>query len=151
MGIFGGTQDKKIQLYFGDDQSFQFIKRPLKYSCLVEMDGDKMKRAWKHFYNTELPFPGYKSISAGLVTLGFPRDIILDPFDKIPKGTEMNKKPNLESAAGLKDWISKIAENMRHIYRAKRTTSTSVDVITWVLIGILVAECLGWLIKFTTG
>lgn len=138
--------EKKTQLYFGDDNTFQFIKRPLKHSCLVEMDGERYVRAWKHFYGNQIPFPGYKSISADAVTLGFPRDIILDPFNKIPKGQETNKKPTDE--ASLKKWIAKMAENMRHVYRAKRTTDTKGDKITWALIGILIIMAIAWAVRF---
>lgn len=147
MGIFD-NKEQKLQLYFYEDNSFEFKKRPLEHFCLLEKDGDDIKRAWKHFYGNEFYFPGYKSIPAGMVTLGYARDIILDPFDKIPKGTEINQKPGKDQ---IKEWISKIAENMRHVYRAKRNTMTTGDKVTWVLIGVLVIETIGWFIRFMTG
>lgn len=149
--MFGGSTERKTQLYFRDDRKFHFRKLPLKYSCLVEMDGDRMKRGWKHFYGSEFAFSGYKGISADTVTLGFPRDIILDPYDKIAKGDDVSKKPDLKNPASLIRWIAKIAENMRHIYRAKRTVSTRMNPLDWIMIGIICVEALAWLIRYTTG
>ena len=140
--------EKKTQLFFFDDNSFQFIKRPLKYSCFVEEVDGNIIRGWKHFYGNQLNFPGYKNMAADTVTLGHARDIILDPFDKIPTGKEVNQKPTKDT---LTDWIAKVAENQRHTYRAKRSTMTTGDKVTWVLIGVLALESLGWFIRFMTG
>jgi hypothetical protein len=96
------SKELKTQLYFGDNNSFKFVKRPLENSCLLEKSGDTIKRAWKHFFCNELPFPGYKNISAGMVTPGFGRDIILDLFDKIPKGEEISDKPDHKNPSILK-------------------------------------------------
>jgi len=141
--------ERKTQLYFYDDNTFQFIKRPLQHFCLVEKEGDKLKRAWKHFYGNQILFKGYKNMSADMITLGFSRDIILDPFDKIPKGEKMSDKPDLRIQDGLKKWIARIGENMRHIYRSKRQTSITGDRISWALIAVMVIMIIGWLIKFT--
>lgn len=151
MGLFTGKEEKKTQLYFRDDRKFQFRKLPLEHSCLVEKEDGKYARAWKHFYGAELPFPGYKNISADSVTLGFARDIILDPFNKIPIGTETSKKPSLVGETSLKNWIAKIGQNMRHVYRSHRQTRTTGDVITWLIIGVDCLLALGWIIRFSLG
>jgi hypothetical protein len=126
--------ESKLQLFFYDDNTFEFRRRKLEFTCLVEKQGDKIIRAWKHFYNAQFPFPGYKNMSAGMVTLGYSRDIILDPYDKVGKGNESNQKPNLLISGSLSSWIGKVAETMRHIYMGKRRTETWADRGQWTLI-----------------
>ena len=151
MSLFTLGKERKTQLFFRDDNKFQFVKRSLMYSCLVEKSGDVLKNAWKHFYGCQLPFPGYKNIPADMVTLGYSRDIILDPFDKVPKGEEMSEKPNTKDKNSLKKWIAKIAENQRHIFRAKRENIFLMDRITWVLVAIAFIMALAWGIRFAWG
>ena len=150
MGLFAGNESKKTQLYFRDDRKFQFIKRPLLHSCLIEEKDGKYNRAWKHFYNAEIPFAGYKNISGDSVTLSFARDIILDPFNRIKTGDSPNEKPR-NNNDDLKNWIAKIATNMRHIYSAKRETRTIGDVLFWMICGIDVIVAIGWAIRYFTG
>jgi len=150
MGLFVGKAEQKTQLFFRDDRKFIFRKLPLEHSCIVEKKDGKLVRAWKHFYGAEIPFAGYKNISADAVTLGFNRDIILDPFNKIKVGDEVSKKPSLIGDS-LNKWIARIAENMRHVYRGKRTTRTTGDVVTWLIVGIDCLMGIGWAIRFMTG
>ena len=146
-GIAG--KERKTQLYFRDDNKFSFIKRDLLYSCLVERSGDTLKKAWKHFYCNQLFFPGYKKISADAITLGFVRDIILDPFNKIPTGEETTEKPK-DNKGSLKSWIAKVATNQRHIFQTKRQQNSKEDIVNWVLVGVIVIQVLGWLAGFLT-
>jgi len=150
MGLFVGKEEKRTQLYFRDDRKFQFRKMPLEHSCIVEKADGKYKRAWKHFYNAELPFSGYKNVSGDSVTLGFSRDIILDPFNRIKMGESPSEKPRTDEKS-LKSWIAKIATNMRHIYSTKRETRTAGDVIFWLIVGIDIVLVLGWAIRYFTG
>jgi hypothetical protein len=150
MGFFSNNESKKTQLYLRDDRKFQFIKRPLKHSCLVEEKDGKFNRAWKHFYNAEIPFSGYKNISGDSVTLSFARDIILDPYNKIKVGENPNEKPRA-STQDLTKWIAKIATNMRHIYSAKRETRTMGDVLFWLIVGVDIIIAIGWAIRYFTG
>lgn len=138
-------KDYRTQLHFYEDHSFDFVKRELWCSCLVERSGEKLVRAWKHFYGCELAFPGYKKTPSTLVTLGFGRDIILDLFNKVPTTStgEVTKKP---TAANIKEWIAQIATNMRQLYRSKRENTTLTNLITWVLLGILMFQSLTWLV-----
>lgn len=150
MKLFG-KKEYKTQLYFRDDNKFRFIKRQIEFSCLVEKEGDKLVRAWKHFYGNQFYFPGYKNISADTVTLGFARDIILDTFEKIPTGELVSEKPKLRDARGLKNWIAKIAENQRHIYRTQRKNTFKEDIINWCLVGVLTLMVFGWFLSFLKG
>lgn len=150
MNILGMPKEYKTQLYFQDDNKFCFIKRQLEYSCLVEKAKGILVRAWKHFYGNQLYFPGYKNISADTVTLGFSRDIILDPFNKVPTGGAVGQKPKADDE-GLKKWIAKIAENQRHIYRSLRKKTIKEDFINYCLMGVLVIMTLAWLLSFLKG
>ena len=149
MGIFTSNKEIKTQLFFRDDMQFEFVKRPLEFTCLVERAGEALKRAWKHFFMNQLPFAGYKGISADMVTLGYSRDIILDPFNKIPVGEELSEKPS-HTGDSLKRWIAKVAENQRHLYRSKRKEHTMVDKVAWALMVILGIMVIGWVVAFTT-
>lgn len=144
------TKEKKTQVYFRDDNKFKFIKRELEYSCLVEKSKGVLVRAWKHFFGNQYYFPGYKNISADTVTLGGNRDIILDPFNKVPTGEEVSNKPDV-TGKGLKRWIAKIASNQRHIYRTERKSTVKEDMINWSLIGVLVMMVGMWAISFMKG
>ena len=143
-------KERKTQLYFRDDNKFQFIKRDLAFSCLVERTGDTLKRAWKHFYGSQLFFPGYKNMSADSVSLGFARDIILDPFNKIPIGESVGEKPGRDTVR-LSKWIAKIAENQRHTYRSKRKNTKKEEMINLALVGVLIIMALAWGIRFASG
>ncbi len=146
-----GSKEYKTQLYFHDESKFRFVKRELAYSCLVERIKGELLRGWKHFYGNQLYFPGYKNISADTVTLGFARDIILDPFNKVPIGDAVSEKPKAKDSSGLKKWIAKIAENQRHLYRSQRKNTFKEDFVNWCLMGVLVIMVLAWLLSFVKG
>lgn len=148
MGILSSSREMKTQLYFRDDNKFEFIRRRVEFSCLVEKKGEEILRGWKHFYSNQFFFPGYKKMPADTVALGFARDIILDPFDKIPKGEALNEKPRTKDLLGLKKWIAKIATNQRHIYQVKKKSTIKEDIINHVLLVVLGLMIAGWIIRF---
>jgi len=151
MGIFSKTKEYKTQVYLQDDNKFKFIRREMKYSCLVETYKGELVRAWKHFFGNQLYFPGYKSISSDTVILGFARDVILDPFNKITIGSAVGEKPKAKDESSLKKWISKIAENQRHIYRTQCKSTVKEDFVNYCLMGVLMLVTLMWLISFLKG
>jgi len=148
MGIFGPSKEYKTQLYFEDDNKFRFVRREVEFSCLVEKERNELKRGWKHFFGNQFIFPGYKGISADTVTLGFARDIILDPFNKVPIGETQSDKPNAKDISSLKKWIAQIAENQRHTYRGKRKSTFKEDFVNYCLMGVLVLMVIAWLFSF---
>lgn len=150
MGLFD-KKEYKMQLYFQDDDKFRFINRLVEYSCLVVKTKGNLMRGWKHFFGNQFYFLGYKSIPAGTVTLGFARDIILDPFNKVPIGEAVNEKPKAKDAISLKNWIAKMAENQRHIYRSQRKNTLKEDFINYCLIVVLVIMIVVWAISFLKG
>lgn len=147
MALAIGRKERKTQLYFSDDNKFQFIKREVQYSCLVEKIGDTLKRAWKHFYGNQYFFAGYKKMSADTVTLGFARDIILDPFNKVPVGESVGEKPRKDKV-GMTKWIAKIAENQRHTFRSKRQNTKTNNIINISLSVVLIIMILVWAITY---
>ena len=145
-----GKKEYKTQLYFQDDNKFKFIKRQVEYSCLVEKVKGNLVRGWKHFFGNQFYFSGYRSLSADTITLGFARDIILDPFNKIRTGEAVSEKPKADDSS-LKKWIAKIAENQRHIYRTLRKSTFKEDFVNWSLMGVLVIMVLMWALSFSKG
>ena len=141
--------EKKTQLYFGDDDTFQFIKRPLQYSCLLGKDGERLKRGWRHSFSGQYIFHGYKNIPADTITLGYSRDIILDPHNKVPITDDTSGKPRTTST-DIKKWIAQIAETMRYIYRSKRKTTTKQDLLNYCLMGIDTIMAIALVIKYAT-
>jgi len=137
--------EKKTQLYFRDNNHFVFRQMPLEYSCFLEKKGEAISRAWRHSYAGQYAFRGYKSISADTVTLGFARDIFLDPHNKIPESEETSGKPKKD---GVKRWIAKIAEDQRHIYRSKRKGNTMHNYINICLMGVIATMVIVWAITF---
>lgn len=148
MGLLSAKKEFKTQLYFQDDNKFRFIRRQVEFSCLLEKARENLVRGWKHFYGNQFYFSGYGNISADMVTLGFARDIILDPFNKIPVGDAMSEKPKAKDSNSLKKWIARIAENQRHVYRTQRKSTFKEDFINWCLMGVLVVMVLAWLVTF---
>lgn len=142
-----GRKEYKTQLYFRDDNKFEFKKREVKFSCLVAKVRDELTHAWKHFFNNQYYFAGYKRISADTVTLGYSRDIILDPFNRVPIGIEPGEKPKAEKQS-LRDWIAKVATTQRHTFSSKRQQSRSSDVINWSLAVVLLIMIMSWAITF---
>lgn len=138
--------EQKTQLFIRDDSKFQFRKLPLKYGCLLEKKGEKIVRAWRHSFVGEYYFYGYKGIGPDRVTLGYSRDIFLDPHNKIPVTEDTTGKPR-----DIKKWIGGIAENMRFVYRSKIKSTTINEWINYTLMGIAALMVIAWLINFLTG
>ncbi len=146
---FGAPKEKRTQLYFRDDGSFIFRKLPFEDSCLVEKSNGVVIKAWKHFYCAQVPFNGYKKIQADMVTPGFDRDFILDPFSKIPVMDNTGGKPK-RSEDSIKKWTSQVAESQRYkvmnnpgkmLLLDKITTYLGISLLILLLIlGILITK-----------
>lgn len=140
--------EKKTQLFFREDNKFLFRKLPLEYSCLLEKKGDLIQAGYWHTYAGQYAFLGYKNMSADTVTLGFSRDIFLDPHNKIPVSVDVNGKPAKDKVG---PWIAKVATMMRQIWRSKPNQTTLGDYVNYALMGVIALMAIGWLISFTTG
>ncbi|MFC2060612.1 hypothetical protein ACFLTZ_05965 [Chloroflexota bacterium] len=141
--------ERKTQIYFRDNHKFRFRKLFLDYSSLLEKDRGELKRGWRHTFAGEYYFPGHKGMTADSVTLGFARDIFLDPHDKVPvRDSDTSGKPGLDNVA---KWIARIATNQRQIYMPAGNKQTVSDAINIGLLGVLVLMVVGWLIRFAGG
>jgi hypothetical protein len=131
--LLGSSKESKIALHFYDDDSFQFIKREVDSASLVEKKDNKVVRAWRHFFNAEKHFDGFKNMRAGNITITCGRDFILDPFNQIPEGaTPAAGKPKKDDAS-IKKWTSEVAEAQRYIVMNKPSNMLIYDKITMFL------------------
>ncbi len=134
---FGAPKEKRTQLHFFDDGSFEFRERLIEDSCFVTKQDGIVTKAWKHFYSNEIPFNGYKGIHADAVTMSFDRDFILDLFNKVPTSVDVSGKPK-KNENDIKKWTAQVAESQRFKVMNKGGSSTILDKVTWFLgIGLL--------------
>ncbi len=129
MNIFGPPKEKRTQLFFRDDGKFIFRKLLIEDTFLVEKAGDDIIKGWKHFFKLQFPFPGLKGITADMVTLGFDRDIILDPYGLVDE----KDKPDKHRKINDNDWITDVAEGQRYKAQNKPGTMLLLDKITMFL------------------
>jgi hypothetical protein len=144
MGIFGGDLvEKALQLYFRDDLRFVFRRLELEDTFLEQRNKDKtIVKGWKHFYKNQFPFVGYKNIPAGMVTLSFGRDVILDPYGLVPEaekpdkgikivGDVINSKISIQAngmrVTNIIKWLVEVGTARRRKIMAKRHKGNSYD------------------------
>lgn len=142
--------EKKTQLFFKDNGHFVFRKLDLEDSSMLDKKGSVSERAFRHSYAGEYMFGGYKNMSADAVTLGFPRDIFLDPHDKIPVTDSVSGKPDSKNKKKVAEWIAQVATNRRQVLRAKAHPASSKEWIDFGLMTVIGFEIIGWLIRFAT-
>jgi hypothetical protein len=148
--IFGTPKERRTQLHFRDDGSAEFRLLDIEDTFLVEKDKDgEITRGWKHFYKNQFPFAGYKGIKPDQVTLGYDRDIILDPYNLVEKDKDnpnQSKKVLTDvvnkhkQVTGVQAWLSDVGEARRLKLMAKRSTKSNYNKIIWFLGGTLMFE-----------
>jgi len=133
-------------LYFRDDGKFTFRKLNIEDTFLVEKRGDDIIKGWKHFFKLQFPFAGLggklaefkKGIGADMVTLGFDRDIIFDPFNQVPVTNNPNSGKPAKTDTAVKQWTAQVAESQRYKVMNKPGTSLLLDKVTlWLGIGLI--------------
>jgi len=149
--ILGTPKERRTQLHFRDDGTFEFRRLEIEDTFLIERKGDEIIRGWKHLYRNQFPFAGYKSIKADQVTLSFDRDIILDPYNLV-EGDEDNPaesaKMVLDAVEGEKEikgtraWLSDIGEARRLKLLANRAKKSNYNRIIMFLGVALMIELL---------
>ena len=134
----GNPKEQGLQLYFHDDDSIEFRKLDIDVACLHEKDNRGIPvKSWRHYYKNRYPFLGYKKIKAGMVSLGYGRDIVLDPHkiltsEELP---ELDKDINKLDRKGIKE----IAQAQCYKAENQRGNALLVDKITTYLgIAVLV-------------
>ena len=129
--ILGTPKERRTQLFFRDDGKFTFRKLRIEDTFLVEKVKDNIIKGWKHFYKLQFPFPGHGHIQADMVTLGFDRDIVLDPYNIVDE----NEKPDKHKKIDENSWITDVADGQRYKAQNKPKSMLLVDKIT-IFIGI---------------
>lgn len=152
--LFGSPKEQRTQLHFRDDGTFEFRKLDIEETFLVEKDKNgEIVKGWKHFYNNQFPFAGYKGIKADQVTMSFDRDIILDPYGLIETDKDNPNKSQkiLNDAAvrskqgngvGIKAWLADIGEARRLKMMANRAKTSNYNRIILFLGIALIFELL---------
>lgn len=149
--IFGKLKEKRTQLHFRDDGTFEFRRLEIEDTFLVEKKNDEIIKGWKHFYRNQFPFAGYKGIRSDQVTLSYDRDIILDPYNLVGEdkdNPEMRIKVVLDAVDGDKElkgtraWLSDIGEARRLKMLANRAKSSSYNKVIMFLGVALLVELL---------
>lgn len=133
MNIFGPPKEKRTQLFFRDDGKFIFRKMLIEDTFLVEKVDNNIIKGWKHFFKLQFPFAGLKGIGADMVTLGFDRDIILDPYNLV----DDKDKPDIRKKINENDWVTEVAEGQRYKAQNKPGSMLMVDKVT-VFLGVAV-------------
>ena len=141
--ILGVGRERRTQLFFRDDGKFTFRKLPIQDTVLEEKINGEIKNCWKHFFQLQFPFGGYKGIGADMVTLGYARDIILDPYSIVPAQDKPVAGRRLD-----KDWITEVAETQRYKAQNRPHKTLLMDSLTIVLMVVVVilALCIGWVV-----
>jgi hypothetical protein len=143
--IFTGVKptEKKMQLYFNDDDSMIIRRLEIDATVLIERVKGVIVAAFKHFYKLEYDFEGYSKIPPGKLSLGFSRDVVLDLFnnldeqkDGITKGKQMNRP-----------WITEISKNSFYKIKQQKANSFFMDKFTTACVIIVAAEAIGILLK----
>lgn len=141
-GLFGG-KEKRLQFFSHDDNTVELRRMPVEESSLVEKNNsNEIVRAYPLFHKSQYSFNGYGSIPADMVTLGYERDIILDPHNILKDDDKPEKGDGL-----VKEWIKNIAETQRYKIQSKPAARTLIDYITWLLLACAAMEAIGMLIR----
>ncbi len=149
MGLFdfGTLEEKRTQMFFRDNEKVTFRPLCLDGTSLVEKVNNKPVAAFKRYYKSEFPFAGYGKMPAARVTLGYPRDIVLDPFGILAKG---ERPPTIEELAGRRinplssPFVAKIGADKRYRLSAKKPSAaiwdkyTVVELIAIILLGFAI-------------
>lgn len=126
------VKEKRTQLYFRDDGQFAFRKLEIEDTFLVEKKDSAITHGWKHFFGLQFPFAGKKGIKADMVTLGFSRDIVLDPFNIIDE----SEKPEKHKKINENPWVSEVAESRVYKHQVAGQKMALYDKVTLILGGL---------------
>ena len=145
MSIFSDNKSRAIQLYHRPDSNLQFRQVQIEDSDLVQHDQKGMVcTAWPYFMVNQFAFNGHKGMPAGMVTLSFDRDIILDPFGVLEDADKPEKGKGKYENPLIKDWIIRKGESQRYKAQNKPGSMLLVEKITmWLGIALILELLLG--------
>jgi hypothetical protein len=140
--IFGtGKGSKRTTLHFYDDESFSFRKLSIKDTLFILKEGDKIVKAWCHFFKMQFQFNGYKGIPGDQVTITYDRDVLYDPYNILSPDEKPNRSGKLNQP-----YIAGVSTSKIYEAQKQKKSSMMMDRITWALIAIIGVECLVLLI-----
>lgn len=125
----GNPKERRTQLYFRDDGTFEFRKLDIEDSFLVDKDTKgSIIRAWIMYFKLLKRFPGFKNIGADMVTISYSRNTIYDLFGQLTK----EETPTLEGK--LKDgFVKRVAESKCYQHEQKAASGLIMDKLTMFL------------------
>ena len=147
MGILDPGPERAMQLYFHDEPKVTFRRLELDGAAMIvrnRTNKEALEMAFLHYYQTIFPFNGYKNISAGGVTLGFSRDIVLDPFPILSEELRPPKRGGLNCP-----FITKIGAFKRYKLATTKPPASVWDKMT--TLGLVVAGTLAFAILLKVG
>lgn len=149
----GGS--RRTTLHFHDDESFEFKKLPIKDTFFILKEGEKVIKAWCHFFKTQFQFNGYRGISGDQVTITYDRDIFYDPYDILSPAEKPLKQSAFAGAKGEKPYnvfnqpyIARIATSKIYEAQKQKKGSTIMDKVAWGLLAVLGFEGAILLLRF---
>ena len=156
--MFGFGNDKLSymwQLLLHDDHSFEFVRREVIDTCLVETKGSGDEKeylhAWLHRHDNQFAIAGYQSVPPGLVTVSTERDIIEDVFGVIPAvelpGGKVEKNRNGRGSSPMEQWDGTIVDARVRKMQGNRAKSHGSDKVITTLAIMNVAGVIGIIIQ----
>jgi hypothetical protein len=156
--MFGFGNDKQSymwQLLLHDDHSFEFVKREVIDTCLVETKGNgdekEFLRGWLHLHVNQYAFAGCQGVPPGLVTISTERDILEDVFGVVPAvelpGGKIDKSRNGKGPNPVTQWLGTIVDARVSKMAGNRGKSQSMDKVITTLAIMNVAGVLGLIIQ----
>lgn len=94
----GVPKEEGLQLYIRDDGAFTIRKILIELGFYVEKAGDEIYKGWFMMYKLLKRFNGYKGVGAGMLTVSYSRDIILDLFQQLAEEESPSKKGELKTS-----------------------------------------------------
>jgi len=156
--MFGFGNDKTSymwQLLPHDDHSFEFVKREVIDTCLVETKGSGEEKefihAWLHLHANQYAFAGCQNVPPGLVTVSTERDILEDVFGVVPAeerpGGKIEKSRNGKGTSPVERWLGNIVDARVSKMAGHRGKSERMDKVITTLSIMNVMGVLGIIIQ----
>lgn len=128
-GIKGTQKERRTQLYFRDDGTFEFRKLDIEDSFLVDKDTKgSIIRAWIMYFKLLKRFGGFKNIGADMVTLSYSRNTVFDPFHQLTNEEAPTEKGKLKEA-----FVKRVAESKCYQHEQKAAPALIMDKLTMFL------------------
>ena len=135
MGIFAKSSQGQVRQFIAhDDHSLAIRNLPVDEGFVVEKKDGKTVAAWLHFHEQDIECTGYKGVPPGEIVLSCARDILWDPYDRVPDSENPTTgKPIDAGFRTMQDYSRKVAQSQQDRIDIKGGTTTIMDKIVWML------------------